>query len=156
MVPGPSIWNLIKFSARGSRLFFSSISYLPLYNREGIPAGDNIDADTTVFVLTGIANPAPLLSHLKKQTPHIIHHNYPDHHRFSLKNISKLADDFEACTSQKKLIITTEKDAQRLGEQELLQLVNKLPFWVLPIGINFLNNTQQQFDALVYKYVRKH
>ncbi|MDR6942655.1 tetraacyldisaccharide 4'-kinase [Mucilaginibacter pocheonensis] len=138
------------------QLFFTSISYLPLYHIAGTPADDTIDADTTVFVLTGIANPVPLLSHLKKQTRHIIHHNYPDHHRFSLKNISKLADDFLGCTSQKKLIITTEKDAQRLGEQELLPLVNKLPFLVLPIGINFINDTQQQFDELVHTYVRKY
>jgi tetraacyldisaccharide 4'-kinase len=109
-----------------------------------------------VFLLTGIANAAPLLHHLKKQTQHIIHHNYPDHHRFSLKNISKLADDFLACASQKKIIITTEKDAQRLGEQELQPGVKKLPILVLPIGIEFLNNSRQQFDKLVTEYVREH
>jgi tetraacyldisaccharide 4'-kinase len=54
------------------------------------------------------------------------------------------------------VIITTEKDAQRLGEQELLPLVKKLPVLVLPIGINFLNNGQQQFDKLVTEYVRKY
>ncbi|MDN3550060.1 tetraacyldisaccharide 4'-kinase [Mucilaginibacter aquaedulcis] len=137
-------------------IFFTSINYLPLQDIYGGVVNVTIDANTTIFLLTGIANAGPLLAHLQKQTLHIIHHKYPDHHQFSLKNISKLADDFFACTSQKKLIITTEKDAQRLGEQELQQLVKKLGILVLPIGIEFLNNQQSQFDKLVYEYVRKY
>jgi tetraacyldisaccharide 4'-kinase len=137
-------------------LFFTTINYMALRNMEGATVYQNIDEQTTVFLLTGIANPAPLLSHLKKFTSLVNHHNYPDHHEFSLKNISKLADDFFACTSQKKLIITTEKDAQRLGEQELQSAVKKLPVLVLPIGISFLNNGQQQFDNLVTEYVKQY
>jgi len=137
-------------------VFFTSINYLPLQNMSGGVVNETIEAGTTIFLLTGIANAAPLLAHLQKQTLHIIHHKYPDHHQFSLKNISKLADDFFACTSQKKIIITTEKDAQRLGEQELQELVKKLGILVQPIGIEFLNNQQSQFDKLVYEYVRKY
>ncbi|SDP98093.1 lipid-A-disaccharide kinase [Mucilaginibacter sp. OK268] len=137
-------------------VFFTSISYLPLQDMNGQATNTAIDDTTTVFLLTGIANAHPLLEHLKKQTTHIIHHKYPDHHQFSLKNISKLADDFLACTAQKKLIITTEKDAQRLGEQDLQQVVKKLNILVLPIGIEFLNNQQKQFDKLVTDYVRKY
>jgi tetraacyldisaccharide 4'-kinase len=137
------------------QVFFSAINYLGLQNWEGSPPVDVIDSDTTVFLLTGIANADPLVNYIKKHTLHVIRHNYPDHHRFSLKNISKLAEDFAACTSQKKVIITTEKDAQRLGEQELLPVVKKLPVLVMPIGINFLND-QQQFDQFVIEYVRKY
>ncbi|WP_114940050.1 tetraacyldisaccharide 4'-kinase [Mucilaginibacter endophyticus] len=137
-------------------LFFTNINYLPAQTLDGVTVNNGIDNQTTVFLLTGIANPKPLLAHLKKQTQLVIHHNYPDHHRFSLKNISKLADDFSACSSQKKVIITTEKDAQRLGEQDLLPMVKKLPVWVLPIGISFLNNGQQQFDELIQTYVRQY
>jgi len=72
-----------------------------------------IDKDTTVFLLTGIANAKPLAQYLNDCTPYVIHHNYPDHHPFTLKNITKLAAEFSACTSQKKIIIITEKDAQQ-------------------------------------------
>lgn len=137
-------------------LFFTSIAYQQLQNMDGDEITNTIDEETTVFLLTGIANPAPLLTHLKKQTQRVVHHNYPDHHRFSLKNISKLADEFKACSAQKKVIITTEKDAQRLGEQDLLAEVKKLPVWVLPIGISFLNNGRQQFDRLIQNYVRQY
>ncbi len=138
------------------QLFFTSITYMDLQDLERKKTDQVIDQDTTVFLLTGIANADPLVNYIKKQTLHVIHHNYPDHHRFSLKNITKLANEFAACTSQKKVIVTTEKDAQRLGEQELLPLVKKLPILVLPIGISFLNNGQKQFDQFVIEYVRKH
>ncbi|MDB5155381.1 MAG: lpxK [Mucilaginibacter sp.] len=137
------------------QLYFTSIAYMPLQDMDGNPAAAVIDKDTTVFLLTGIANADPLVAHIKKQTINVIHHNYPDHHRFSLKNITKLADEFAACASQKKVIITTEKDAQRLGEQELLPLIKKLPVLVMPIGVNFLKD-QQQFDQFVIEYVRKY
>jgi tetraacyldisaccharide 4'-kinase len=137
------------------QMFFTTINYLGLQDMGRKWVDTVIDADTTVFLLTGIANAQPLVNHIKKQTLHVIHHNYPDHHQFSLKNITKLADEFAACTSQKKVIITTEKDAQRLGEQELLPLVKKLPVLVLPIGVSFLHHGQE-FNEIVTEYVRKY
>jgi tetraacyldisaccharide 4'-kinase len=136
-------------------IFFTSIAYLPLLNLDGNKQDIELDADTTVFLLTGIANPRPLLRHIKKDTSHIIHHNYPDHHRFSLKNITKLADEFSACTAQKKVIVTTEKDAQRLVEHELQPLVKDMHLLVIPIGVRFLNDGKQ-FDQLVIQYVREY
>jgi len=137
------------------QLFFAGIDYLPL-QKDGQPADVKIDANTTVFLLTGIANPAPMYEYIAQSTSHIIHHKYPDHHRFSLKNIAKLADDVKACTADKKLIITTEKDMQRLGEQELLPLTRELPIYTLPIGLEFLNNSGQQFNQLIHSYVRQY
>ncbi|AMR34329.1 tetraacyldisaccharide 4'-kinase [Mucilaginibacter sp. PAMC 26640] len=137
-------------------LFFTSIQYLPLQHLQQNEASCDMDNNTTVFLLTGIANPAPLVSYIKTITSHIIHHDYPDHHQFSLKNIAKLAGEFNACKSQKKVIITTEKDAQRLGVQALHAAVAQLPFWTLPIGVSFLDDTETAFYELVTDYVRKY
>ncbi|MDB5091053.1 MAG: tetraacyldisaccharide 4-kinase [Mucilaginibacter sp.] len=141
------------------QLFFTSIAYQPLHDLEGNLAGRSIDTDTTVFLLTGIANPQPLLQYLSSSTSHIIHHNYPDHHPFTLKNIAKLADEFAAHPSQKKIIVTTEKDAQRLDESWLNagQLADeKLPVFVIPISVEFLNGSGHQFNKIVIDYVREH
>jgi tetraacyldisaccharide 4'-kinase len=137
------------------QMFFTTINYLGLQDLGGKEDHTVLDADTAIFLLTGIANPQPLVNHIKKHTLNVIHHNYPDHHRFSLKNITKLADEFAAHPSQKKVIITTEKDAQRLGEQELLPLVKKLPILVMPIGISFLHH-EQEFNKMIIAYVREH
>jgi tetraacyldisaccharide 4'-kinase len=138
------------------QVFFTGVAYQALKDKNGDIADMQIDATTTVFLLTGIANPVPMQQYIAKTTSQIIHHKYPDHHPFSLKNITKLADDFKACTADKKIIITTEKDMQRLGEQELLPLTNNLPIYTLPIGVEFLNNGGQQFNTLIENYVRKY
>jgi tetraacyldisaccharide 4'-kinase len=138
------------------QVFFTSIAYQQLQSFNAEPVYITLTANTTVFLITGIANAIPLVQHVKSYTEHILHHNYPDHHRFSLKNITKLADEFSACQSTDKVIITTEKDAQRLAEHGLLPITRKLPILVMPIGINFLNDEQQKFDQLVINYVRTH
>lgn len=141
------------------QLFFSCIAYQALQNLDGNSANVAIDEDTTVFLLTGIANSKPLVQYLNGFTSHIIHHKYPDHHPFTLKNISKLADGFLNCTSSKKLIITTEKDAQRLMGALLktgMQFNKSLPVYVLPIRVEFLNDSAQQFNKVITEYVREY
>jgi tetraacyldisaccharide 4'-kinase len=140
-------------------LFFTSIVYEDLQDLHGHPVQVTIDKDTTVFLLTGIANPQPMVQYLSAFTSKINHHNYPDHHPFNLKNITKLAESFSACASQKKIIITTEKDAQRLEESWFKTggaAAEELPFLVLPIRVEFLNDSTGRFDQLVIEYVREH
>ncbi|WP_448700291.1 tetraacyldisaccharide 4'-kinase [Mucilaginibacter sp. AW1-3] len=138
------------------QLFFAGINYGALQDMSGNSSGLTIDTNTTVFLLTGIANPLPLVNELEKRSKQVIHHNYPDHHPYTLKNITKLADDFKGCAAQKKLVITTEKDAQRLGEQALQHTVKQLNILVLPIQIGFLDGEGQQFDQTIKNYVREH
>ncbi len=138
------------------QLFFTSINYLRLKTLDGGEVTNDLNADTRIFLLTGIAGAAPLKQYLQGITPHINHHNYADHHRFSLKNITKLADEFLAEPSINKVVITTEKDAERLKQPELLPLLSKLSILVLPISIQFLNNGQQEFDKQITNHVRKY
>jgi len=137
-------------------LFFTSIVYQPF--QSFFPSGDAvfIDPKSTLFVLTGIANPKPLLQHLRMQSAAVFPYKYPDHHQFTIKNISKLVADFEACPAIKKAVITTEKDAQRLQEPELQKLLAGLPVLVAPIGISFLNNAGPAFQQIIENYVRKY
>ena len=141
------------------QLFFTSIAYQGLQTLNKSEAGVTIDDNTTVFLLTGIANPQPLVQYINGKTSDIVHHNYPDHHPFTPKNIAKLAAEYAAHLSQKKIIVTTEKDAQRLEGSLLsqgLQSGGKLPVFVIPIQVEFLNNMGGQFDKIVLDYVREH
>jgi len=139
------------------KVFYTRIAYQPLAAIDGKMQAQAVDSDTTVFLLTGIANPKPLLQHLGGYTPHVVHHNYPDHHPFTPKNIAKLAAEFSACRAQKKLVITTEKDAQRLQQSWFngaLPGGGDLPVFVLPIKVEFLNDSGPEFDQLISNYVK--
>ena len=137
-------------------LFFSSINYEGFQDLQGKQSALQINPDTTVFLLTGISNANPLVRYLKSKTTNVIHHKYPDHHPFTLKNIVKLADEFAACSSPEKIIVTTEKDAQRLNGLMFKEMLQGLPLFVIPIKVRFLNNSEDQFNRLVIEYVRKH
>lgn len=139
-------------------LFFSSLDYgnlIPLFSGEEIALSE-AGKDTLIFLLTGIANPAPLLEQLKVYFDEIRHHDYPDHHPFSTKNIAKLADDFRLGRAKKKLIITTEKDAQRLRTPELAQLLSLLPVYYLPVLARIQKPDAGKFENLIKNYVSKY
>lgn len=144
-----------KFAAEEQhKLSFSFLNYQrlsPLFFTENHPL--TITPDTVIFLLTGIANPKPLLSYLSGFTKFIHHHDYPDHHQFSAQNIRKLTKDYQEDTSVKKIILTTEKDAQRLLDDALKELLLNLPVYYLPIEVEIQAADNATFDQKILDYV---
>jgi tetraacyldisaccharide 4'-kinase len=139
-------------------LFFSYLDYgnlISLNTKEKKPLSD-ITNDTAIFLLTGIANPQPLLNKLEGYSKLITHHDYPDHHNFSTGNITKLAEEFNSCKSAKKSIITTEKDAQRLQSAALMELLKDLSVYYLPISAKIHEPDEARFNTLIENYVAEH
>ena len=137
-----------------NKLFFSSIQYSELkslYGNEALSC-EQI-SEKTVFLLTGIANPKPLLDYLQHLSAIVIHHDYPDHHQFSSGNLIKLVDAFASHPAKEKIIITTEKDAQRLFDVTIKELLLNLPVFYLPIKISVEADEQTKFDQKILNYV---
>lgn len=141
------------------QVFFSSLEYDDLkmvLHPERKLALQNIKPETHILLLTGIANADPLIDHLKLFTKHLTHHLYPDHHQFSKKNISKLVSEFKGLHSGEKLIITTEKDAQRLNSHQFKELLKDLPVYYLPVKSRIQPPDEERFNDLIIQYVRGH
>lgn len=116
-------------------LCYSSIAY-----------GD-VDLPGTPLLVAGIANPKPLLEHLKKQYPKTALMEYRDHHAFShrdVQKILKLAEQFEC-------VVTTEKDYMRMQQTSLVQQLGK-KLIVVPIKTDF-GEDKETFDRAVMLYV---
>lgn len=139
-------------------LFFSYLKYGDLVSLDGTSTRtlDSITEQTQLLVLSGIANPDPILQELRKYTRFVEHHDYPDHHVFTQKNILKLAAAFGQLSAADKLIITTEKDAQRLRLPELKKLVSSIPIFVLPVEADFEEPDKEDFEHLLKQHVREH
>lgn len=146
---------LEKFSEAGpDQPFFSSIQYddlTGLFTRETVLC--NTLNDQQVFLLTGIANPRPLLDYLKQFTVDIIHYDYPDHHPFTSQNLTKLVEAFRRHPAKEKIIITTEKDVQRLFDITFKELLLNLPVFYLPIRIQITADYKKTFDQKILNYV---
>jgi tetraacyldisaccharide 4'-kinase len=77
---------------------------------------------------------------------------YNDHHIFTIDDLRDIKKRFEAISAEKKIIITTEKDAVRLAKFE--QELKELPVFVLPIGHHFLNGEAQSFLHLIVNFIQ--
>ena len=118
------------------KVFFSSVMYLdmtPVYDASLI--GRKITKETSVVLLTGIANANDFKKHLQKTAKEVIHISYPDHHWYSLVEIMKLIDMFNNVHNTDKIIITTEKDAARLHQASIVEHLEKLPVFYTPIQV---------------------
>ncbi len=106
-----------------------------------------------IVLLTGIANPGPLVSYLRRLGIPLSHHKYADHHPFSHHNIQKLLADFNSKPATTTILLTTEKDAQRLKSKEFTRMLSSLPFYYLPIRSEVLQPERKEFETFIFEYV---
>ncbi len=93
---------------KDQRVLFCSLEYdINLKGKKEKISLDRLQ-NKEVTLVTGIANPKPLITFLKSANVTFDHHEYRDHHFFSRKEI-----DF---FNSKPLILTTEKDYTRLKD----------------------------------------
>jgi len=144
------------------KIFFSTIRYgnfIPLRGSVGleeVQRNDCFAGGFTVFLMTGIANAHALEYYLKDKVKELIPYKFRDHHEFSASDLLRLQELFTACTNPNKIILTTEKDAMRLEKPELREYIGALPLYYVPIEIAFHDHDQEEFDKLLFQYVRSH
>jgi tetraacyldisaccharide 4'-kinase len=140
------------------RLFFSFLKYGHLKSFDEVNPDrslNSINQKSKVILLTGIANAAPLFATLSSYGSELIHHQYPDHHQFSEKNITKLVSAFNDLKGDDNLIITTEKDAQRLRTSDIGTKLKDLAVYYLPVEAEFLEPERTKFNNLIEEYASK-
>ena len=132
------------------QVFFAAITYGTIYHITRNTFGF-IEEETEVLLVTGIANPKSLQKYLEDhfQTYHMMHFN--DHHIFSFDDWRDIKKRFESMQEEKKMILTTEKDAMRL--EKYSQEIDGMPFYVLPIEHKFLFNEGDKFSQRIIDFV---
>jgi tetraacyldisaccharide 4'-kinase len=138
------------------KLYLSYIKYgelTPILKKEC--AHKKTRVVNTIFMFAGIANPYPLEDHLKSQCNELISLTFPDHHRYTAKDIDKIKQTWEDIFTRNKLLVTTEKDFMRLKNPDIWDLVVNLPIHYVPIEIDFHDGDKQAFDRQILDYVKK-
>lgn len=130
------------------KVFFSSINYDENLFGKGKSLPDNNLSYYEILLITGIANPKPLLEHLGKFSQRIKHLKFPDHHNFTEQDVRKIISEYKKMGDY-KLLLTTEKDYVRLKTYK--QLEDFIYYW--PINVNIDNN--EQFNQIILNYVNK-
>jgi tetraacyldisaccharide 4'-kinase len=113
-----------------------------------------LDLDTDVLLVSAIANTDYLLDHLSKSARSVHTLEREDHHYFDDGDLAEILKRFEALPSQRKIILTTEKDATRLLLHEEFFWKNNLPVYVLPVEVEFCGEGEdERFKAAVQKFL---
>lgn len=143
----------------GQKLFFSTLRYGDLISIWGDTRRSlsTLSAQTHVFLLTGIADPKPVIDMITETKAQITSIRYPDHHHFTQGDINHINKIFSTLSEAgDALIITTEKDASRLKFSQGLSETVLKHLYYLPIEIEILNGQQTTFNNIILDYVRNH
>jgi tetraacyldisaccharide 4'-kinase len=140
-------------------VFFTTFDYGEInsvFNSLLKPSNNEACKDFEILLLTGIANPKPLKEYIAENiSKNIIELEYSDHYNFKESDFLNIKQKFNSINSDKKIIITTEKDAMRLQKFSNIAEDLKDSFFYIPIKVKFLNDRSDNFNQQIIEYVRK-
>ncbi|MBL4670048.1 MAG: tetraacyldisaccharide 4'-kinase [Flavobacteriales bacterium] len=139
------------------KVYFSFIKYekITSFTKKAKDIEKILNLDYSVLLLTGIAKPTALFNTISNQYKHLEHIKFSDHHNFKNLDILKIKDAYKKLKGNNKIIISTEKDIMRLSLPKILNQLQDIPIFYIPIEICFHGNDQKDFDNQILKYVTK-
>ena len=106
-----------------------------------------------VLGVCGIARPVLFQNHLQEKYSQVQFKSFPDHHLFTEKDIDWIVYEYEQIKIENKIIITTEKDYQKLLQSAFIEKISPLPLYYLPIEIAFSSSDENAFNDTILQYV---
>jgi tetraacyldisaccharide 4'-kinase len=138
----------------GQSIYFTTLTYgipVPLFPTT---PPQTVTAETSVLMVSGIANPSPMASYLSTLCKRMTQLAFPDHHRYTESDIAKIKSAFDAMEGDRKIVITTAKDAVRLKEIANIAVHLAEAIHVLPVKVQFVEN-EDEFLNKLYQYAGK-
>ena len=131
--------NLMSFQ----KLFFSRYDY---GNLQPVFADDSpydislidLTSKDSIMLLTGIANPRYIVKYFRQYPFKVKVNHYPDHHDFTKRDIFDIERNFNTMPGQRKIIVTTEKDAVRLMHNPYFPKELKPFTFYLPVNVRMV------------------
>jgi len=136
-----------KLTKYQKEVFFTTISYGSISSSKSSISIDELK-EYKILLITGIANPNPLLGFLNDKKIDFKHLKFADHHNFSSTETENIQQEFNAITATKKIILTTEKDFVRL-EKNIKNL------FYIPIETSFLGKQKHDFNELIMSHIQQ-
>lgn len=124
------------------KLYFATIGYSKTIVNLRESLAITYLKDKPFTLITGIANPDPLVAYLQGLNLKFEHIAYPDHHLFSDQEIASIA--------QKELVLTTQKDYVRLQPK-----MDKYALYYLPIVTEIIAQKASFFEDRIRKEATK-
>lgn len=138
------------------KLFFSRYNYPALKPLFPDVCGEApylgwLTPDDSILVVSGIANPKPLIRYLKGFVAKVKVKIFPDHHNFSRKDLDAIVKRFNDLDGKRRIIVTTEKDAVRLVNNPYFPHELKKYIFYQPVEVKFDPMNVDSFDIEIQK-----
>lgn len=135
------------------KVFFSYLEYGTLQPLNQKAENFMPDTADSALLFSGIAHPKPLIDRLKQQYQHFDAITFADHHAYTENDITAILERLENLGGERKIIITTEKDATRLTNSPYLCQFESVALYDLPVSVRFYE--EEKFNEEILNYVRQ-
>ena len=135
------------------KVYFSYLEHAPLKPLNERAKAFPIEEAKAVFAFCGIASPKPFVEELKRRYETVDFLPFGDHHAYKENDVKSVLKWFESLNGEKKIIVTTEKDAARLTNSPYLCQFEDVPLYVLPVAVRF--HEEEKFNEEILTYVRQ-
>lgn len=125
-------------------LFFTRVSPGEPYSAFPASAGNGIAEGGSVIGMAGIGNPAPFFDNLAAKYRLTGNLLYPDHHPYHVRDLRKMQSMLDDAP-EGTVIVTTEKDAVKLGSGTKIPAALRSKIYVQPIEMTFEDGTKEDF-----------
>lgn len=129
-------------------IFYTKIVYDLPCNTKGEVLKEKLEGKD-VLLFCGIANPTTLVEFLELNGNTVYLSKFPDHHNFSSSDFDSIKAKFDLIHSSNKLILTTEKDIQRIHDS----IFENYPLYYIPIQLQSADHQQNAFDHFIENYI---
>lgn len=132
-------------------LYFSTINHngiMPVFS-----APQPVDEKPAVLAVTGIASPVTIHEYLAKIASSVEKLVFPDHHNYTDEDVSSILRTFDNIKSDRKVIITTEKDTIHFKSMRNLPDKFRDSLYYIPVQVQFLGNGGDLFNKKILNHV---
>lgn len=137
----PSGCDAANPSGRRQFIFFTTILYGQAERVYTTAEPRYLYAKKAILV-TGIAGDGPLRAYLSDTYKLIKRFSFPDHHRYTWKDVNRIQD--ASAAQPTAAILTTEKDAQRLLDYSGMPETLMQRLFQVPISVDFLSADERE------------
>jgi tetraacyldisaccharide 4'-kinase len=148
----PQTCEGVRSNGKRQKIFFTYINYdTP---QAVYPEGDTRYLYAKRLILfSGIANDAPLRHFLCGEYKIVKHFNFPDHHKFTRSDIYSIRNASD--TYPTSVIMTTEKDCQRVRDCKFVPGSLKDRMFHIPIKVGFLGDEDRNiFKSMLASFLK--
>ena len=133
-------------------LYFSRMAQgypVPLFPEQ---IGRAVQPHDPVIVMSGIANPKPLVSALSQHHKIVGKLLFDDHHTYRMRDMERLKRML-AESPEHTAVVVTEKDAVKLTNRKKIPLEIQRRIYYAPIHVEFIGDREERFLHQLEQYV---